>query len=71
MPNPRPHSIVKLIDPNSTQAVNFQLSADDRFIYIGEIAQEPNRCIVEGLYCKKKLIWLSPSDFEEVDVSDI
>jgi len=71
MPNPRPSSIVKLTDPNSTQAVNFQLSAEDRFIYVGEIAQDPTRCIVEGLYCGKRLIWLSPSEFEEVDISEI
>ena len=70
MPNPRPLSIVKLVDANSIQAVNFQLSADDRFIYWGEIAQDPTKCLVEGVYCGKRLIWLSPSEFVEADIND-
>jgi hypothetical protein len=71
MPTPRPLSIVKLVDPNSNEASVYDLKASDRFIYYGELAQDPTKCLVEGLYCGKRLPWFSSSLFEEVDPSDI
>jgi hypothetical protein len=70
MPNPRPMSIVKLIDHTNPDAAVFDLQADDQFVYLGEIAQDPTKCIVLGLRCGKRIHYLSPSLFEEVDPSD-
>jgi len=70
MPNPRPLSIVKLKDPTCADAVNYDLRAEDRFIYYGEIAQDATRCIVEGLLCGKRLPYFSPDIFEEVAAND-
>jgi len=70
MPNPRLMSIVKLIDHTNPDAAVFDLHADDQFVYLGEIAQDPTKCIVLGLRCGKRIHYLSPSLFEEVDPSD-
>jgi len=37
---------------------------------LGEIAQDPTKCIVFGLRCGKRIHYLSPSLFEEVDPAD-
>ena len=70
MPNPRSMSIVKLIDHTNPDAAVFDLHEDDQFVYLGEIAQDPTKCIVLGLRCGKRIHYLSPSLFEEVDPSD-
>lgn len=70
MPNPRPLSIVKLKDPTCAEAVNYDLRDIDRFVYHGEIAQDPTRCLVQGLFCGKRLPYFSPDIFEEVAAND-
>jgi len=70
MPSPRPLSIVKLKTLDDPAVKNFDLRQIDRFIYWGEIAQDPTRCIVEGIYCGKRIPYLSPDLFEEVDPTD-
>lgn len=71
MPLPRVNSIVKAVDINATDVAVFDIKENDRFIYLGTIAQDPTRCIVEGVYCGKRLVHLHPEDFEEVDPDDI
>jgi hypothetical protein len=72
MPNPRPLSIVKVKDAelSNPHVTNFDISSRDRFLYFGEIAQDTTKCIIEGLYCGKRLVWLSPDYFEEVVAGD-
>lgn len=70
MPLPRPLSIVKLITPISADAEVFDLKEEDRFLYYGTIAQDPTRCMVEGLFCGKRIPYLPPSAFEEVAADD-
>jgi hypothetical protein len=70
MANPRPLSIVKLKTLENDTVKTFDLNARDRFIYWGEIAQDPTRCVVEGIYCGKRIPYLSPDLFEEVDPTD-
>lgn len=67
---PRPLSIVKLKTLDNLGVKNFDLKQTDRFIYWGEIAQDPTRCVVEGIYCGKRIPYLSPDLFEEVDPTD-
>ena len=72
MANPRPLSIVKIKPAmlNDFRVKSFGLQPDDRFIYLGEIAQDPTRCIVEGIYCGKRVPYLFVDMFEEVDATD-
>ena len=72
MANPRPLSIVKIKPAmlNDFRVESFGLRPDDRFIYFGEIAQDPTRCIVQGLFCGKRIPYLPPSAFEEVASND-
>jgi len=70
MPTPRPLSIVKLVTPISDDAKVFDLTEEDRFLYLGEIAQDPTRCMVQGLFCGKRIPYLPPSAFEEVASND-
>jgi hypothetical protein len=70
MANPRPLSIVKISNPNSAGAINWGLTVNDRFVYWGEIAQDPTRCYVEGLNSGAKIAWMFPEDFVEVDPVD-
>lgn len=72
MANPRPLSIVKIKPAmlNDFRVESFGLQPDDRFIYLGEIAQDPTRCIVEGIYCGKRVPYLFVDMFEEVDPTD-
>ena len=71
MPLPRVNSIVKIVDVNDIDVNVFDIKENDRFVYLGTIAQDSSRCIVEGVYCGKRLIHLRPEDFEEIDASDI
>jgi hypothetical protein len=72
MANPRPLSIVKIKDSmlTDTNVEFWGLTSHDRFVYYGEIAQDPTRCIVVGLYCGKRVPYLSPDIFEEADITD-
>ena len=70
MPNPRPNSIVKLVDPTDIDVQVFALISNARFIYMGEIAQDTSLCMVEGLYCGKRIAHLRPEDFVEVSAGD-
>jgi hypothetical protein len=70
MPTPRTNSIVKLTEPLTEDALTFDLKTTDRFIFLGVIAQDPTRCVVEGLYCGKRIPYLSPTLFEEVATDD-
>lgn len=70
MANPRPLSVVKISNSNSAGAKNWALTETDRFIYWGEIAQDPTRCYVEGLNNGVKIVWMYPEDFVEVDPLD-
>jgi len=72
MANPRPLSIVKIKSDmlNDFRVESFGLRPDDRFVYYGEIAQDPSRCIVEGIYCGKRVPYLFVDMFEEVDPTD-
>jgi hypothetical protein len=72
MANPRPLSVVKIKDSFLTdvRVESFGLTARDRFLYHGEIAQDPTRCIITGLFCGKKVPYLLPEMFEEVDPTD-
>lgn len=69
MTNPRPLSIVKVKDDmlNDTNVQYWGLTPNDRFVYHGEIAQDPTRCIIVGVFCGKRIPYLSPELFEEVD----
>jgi hypothetical protein len=71
MPAPRINSIVKAADVTDIDVAVFDIKPNDRFIYLGTIAQDPTRCIVEGVYCGKRLVHLRPEDFVEVDADDI
>jgi len=71
MPLPRVNSIVKAADITDIDVAVFDIKDNDRFIYLGTIAQDPTRCIVEGVYCGKRLVHLHPEDFVEVDADDI
>lgn len=71
MPLPRVNSIVKVVDVNATDVAVFDIKENDRFIYFGTIAQDPTRCIVEGVYCGKRLVHLHPEDFVEVNPDEI
>lgn len=72
MANPRPFSIVRIKPAELTNPdiTNFDIHENDRFLYYGEIAQDPTKCIIEGLYCGKRLVWLTPDYFEEVSAGD-
>ena len=70
MPTPRPLSIVKISDPNSERALLFQIEDRDRFVYHGEIPNGDGRCFVFGLNDAKRIAWLYPEDFVEVDSGD-
>jgi len=69
MANPRPLSIVKIKSDmlNDFRVESFGLTSIDRFVYYGEIPQDPTRCIVEGIYCGKRVPYLFVDMFEEVD----
>jgi hypothetical protein len=71
MPLPRVNSIVKVVDVTDPDVVTFDIHENDRFIYLGTIAQDPTRCVVEGVYCGKRIIHLHPEDFVEIDSSEI
>jgi hypothetical protein len=71
MPLPRVNSIVKAVDISVIDVAVFDIKENDRFIYLGTIAQDPTRCIVEGVYCGKRLVHLHPEDFVEVDPDEI
>jgi len=71
MPLPRVNSIVKAVDITDIDVAVFDIKENDRFIYLGTIAQDSTRCIVEGVYCGKRLVHLRPEDFVEVDPSEI
>jgi len=71
MPLPRVNSIVKAVDISAIDVAVFDIKENDRFIYLGTIAQDPTRCIVEGVYCGKRLVHLHPEDFVEVDPDEI
>jgi len=66
MANPRPLSIVKLKDPNDPQALHYDLKSNDVFVYYGELAQDPTKCLVIGINCGKRLHLLSPDLFVEI-----
>lgn len=72
MPNPRPLSITKIKTEylNDIRVESFGLTERDRFIYHGEIAQDPTRCIISGIYCGKNVPYLLAEMFEEVDPTD-
>lgn len=70
MPTPRLNSIVKIVDLEDPDVKVFDIKANDRFIYRGEIAQDPTRCIVDGVFCGRRLVHLRPEDFEEVASDD-
>lgn len=72
MPNPRQLSIVKIKNDmlNDFRVESFGLTSTDRFVYYGEIAQDPTRCIVEGIFCGKRVPYLFVDMFEEVDPTD-
>ena len=70
MPNPRPHSIVKLTTIEDVNVQTFDLKLTDRFVYLGEIAQDPTKCVVIGLGCGKRIPYLNSSVFVEVDADD-
>jgi hypothetical protein len=66
MPTPRPLSVVKIADSNSERALEFQIVDRDRFIYYGEIPNGDGRCFVFGLNDAKRIGWMYPDDFVEV-----
>ena len=72
MTNPRPLSVVKLKPEflDDPRVETFSLSSRDRFIYHGEIAQDPTRCLIEGIFCGKRVPYLFVEMFEEVDPTD-
>ena len=72
MANPRPLSIVRIKPDmiNDFRVESFDLKLTDRFVYFGEIVQDPTRCIVEGIYCGKRIPYLFVDMFEEVDPTD-
>jgi hypothetical protein len=70
MPTPRPLSVVKIANPNSERALLFQIEDRDRFIYFGEIPNGEGRCFVFGLLDAKRIAWMYPNDFVEVDPVD-
>jgi len=70
MPTPRPLSIVKIVDPTSERALMFQIEDRDRFVYHGEIPNGNGRCFVFGLNDAKRIAWLYPEDFVEVESQD-
>jgi hypothetical protein len=67
MPTPRPLSVVKIADPNSERALEFQIVDRDRFIYHGEIPNGNGRCFVFGVNDGKRIAWMYPDDFVEVE----
>lgn len=67
---PRVLSIVKVVDFNDPDVISWDLKESDRFIYYGTIAQNPTKCIVEGLFCGKRIPYISPGVFQEVTNDD-
>jgi hypothetical protein len=55
---------------NDVRVECFGLTARDRFLYHGEIAQDTTRCIITGIFCGKKVPYLLAEMFEEVDPTD-
>jgi len=70
MPTPRQFSVVKIADENSERALLYQIADRDRFVYLGEIPNDTTRCFVLGVSCGKRIAWMYPEDFVEVDAVD-
>lgn len=67
---PRFLSIVKFVDPNCQEAQMFDFAENERFVYLGPIAQDNSRCIVQSMSTGRIMPYLSSTLFEEVDPVD-
>lgn len=64
----RPLSVVKINDPNDPDVLIYDLRESDRFIYIGELLQNPNKAIVQEIDSGRVFITINASVFEEVSL---
>lgn len=67
---PRFLSIVKFADPNCQEAKMFDFPENERFVYLGLIAQDNSRCIVQSLSSGRIMPYLVSTLFEEVNPVD-
>jgi len=67
---PRFLSIVKFTDPECQEAKMFDFPANERFVYLGLIAQDDSRCIVQSLSSGRIMPYLISTLFEEVNKVD-
>jgi hypothetical protein len=66
----RPLSVVKINDPNDPDVLIYDLRESERFIYIGELLQNPNKAIVQEIDSGRVFITINASVFEEVSVGE-
>lgn len=67
---PRTLSIVKFKNPKCNEAAMYDFNETDRFVYLGLVAQDNTRCLVQSIHNGRISGYLSPSLFEEVDPID-
>jgi len=63
-------TIVKINDPNNSDVLVYDLKESDRFLYIGELLQDPNKAIVQQINSGRIFITINASVFDEVSVGD-
>jgi len=66
----RPLTVVKINDPNNSDVLVYDLKESDRFLYIGELLQDPNKAIVQQINSGRIFITINASVFDEVSVGD-
>lgn len=67
---PRFLSIVKFTNPECQEAKMFDFPENERFVYLGLIAQDDSRCIVQSLSSGRIMPYLVSTLFEEVNKVD-
>jgi len=66
----RPMSIVKINDPTNSDIVLYGLKQNERFLYLGEVLQDPLKAIVQEIDSGKVFITIDADLFDEVSVGD-
>jgi hypothetical protein len=63
-------SIVKINDPTNADIVLYGLKQNERFLYLGEVLQNPLKAIVLEIDSGKVFITIDADLFDEVSVGD-
>jgi hypothetical protein len=66
----RPMSIVKINDPTDSDFLLYGLKENERFLYLGEVLQNPSKAIVQEIDSGRIFVTIDADLFDEVSVGD-